>query len=719
MSILAALNPVQRQAVEHRGTPLLILAGAGSGKTRTLTHRIAHLLATGDARPHQILTVTFTNKAAREMRERIAALLGGAVPPGLWALTFHALGVRLLRGHAEALGYPSRFVIYDQHDRLTLIKQLGKEMRLNDRLYPPSNLAWRISELKNRLLTPDEYGAECHDFGIEAVTRDVYVRYQGRLRQAGAVDFDDLLMLPVQLFADHPQIRAQYQERFAHLLIDEYQDTNHAQYRLVRLLEGRNDNLCVVGDDDQSIYGWRGADLRNILDFERDHPGCLTLKLEQNYRSTPQILEAANHVIRHNLGRKGKALWTDRAAGELLACQSCMGEEAEAAYVVGEIVRRRGAGRPLTDCAVLYRTHAQSRVLEAALRTRGLPYVIYGGQKFYERKEIKDCLAYLKVLENPADDLSFERIINLPPRGIGANLLLHLQAVATRRRCSLFDAVGTALGDPELATRQRNALADLAALWERLGELHRRQPLLPELFAAVLAETGLLDYLARDESVEAVSRGENVRELATALQNLAVEDPTASLATFLEQVALVTDLDQEVEARDYVTLMTLHSAKGLEFPVVFLTGMEEGIFPHRMAMGSEDEMEEERRLAYVGITRAKEVLYLTFAARRHIQGEVQFNTPSRFLGEIPEHLVGRPAVAALAEPDRATVVTHVTAAADDGPFPLGSQVHHPRWGSGKVVRREGQGEDLKVSVRFTSVGVKRMVATKAPLQPLR
>jgi DNA helicase-2/ATP-dependent DNA helicase PcrA len=717
MSILTALNPVQRQAVEHRGTPLLILAGAGSGKTRTLTHRIAHLLATGDARPHQILAVTFTNKAAREMRERINALLDGPAPAGLWALTFHAFGARVLRNHAEALHYPQRFVIYDQHDRLTVIKQLVKEMGVNDRLYPPSNLAWRVSDLKNRLITPGEYAAECLDFEIDAITRDVYGRYQERLRQAGAVDFDDLLMLPVLLLEGHPEVRRHYQERFAHLLIDEYQDTNHAQYRLVRLLGGVHDNLCVVGDDDQSIYGWRGADLRNILDFEHDHPGCLTLKLEQNYRSTPQILEAANHVIRHNLGRKGKVLWTDLPAGELLTCQSCMGEEEEAAYVAGEVARRRRVGGSLTDCAILYRTHAQSRVLEATLRGQGLPYIIYGGQKFYERKEIKDCLAYLRVLENPADDVSFERIINLPPRGIGANLLAHLRAVATRRHSSLFEAVAATLADRDLATRPRNALADLAALWERLGELHRRALPLPELFDAVLAETGLLDYLERDETTEATTRGENVRELATALQNLATEDSQATLAAFLEQVTLVTDLDQEADVRDYVTLMTLHSAKGLEFPVVFLTGMEEGIFPHRMSMGSDAEMEEERRLAYVGITRAKAVLYLTFAARRHLQGEVQFNTPSRFLGEIPEALIARPASATVASGSRRAVV-EVSPADRDGPFPVGSQVLHPRWGTGKVVRREGQGDDLKVSVRFTSVGLKRMVATKAPLQPM-
>jgi DNA helicase-2/ATP-dependent DNA helicase PcrA len=714
MSILATLNPVQRQAVEHRGTPLLILAGAGSGKTRTLTHRIAHLLATGDARPHQILAVTFTNKAAREMRERIDGLLGGPAP-GLWALTFHAFGARLLRGHAEALGYPQRFVIYDQHDRLTVIKQLVKELGVNDRLYPPSNVAWRVSDLKNRLVTPGEYAAACLDFGIEAVTRDLYTRYQERLRQAGAVDFDDLLMLPVHLLEGDPEVRRYYQERFVHLLIDEYQDTNHAQYRLVRLLGGVHDNLCVVGDDDQSIYGWRGADLRNILEFERDHPRCLTLKLEQNYRSTPQILEAANHVIRHNLGRKGKVLWTDLPSGELLTCQSCSGEEEEAAYVAGEMIRRRRDGHPLTDCAILYRTHAQSRVLEAALRGHGLPYIVYGGQKFYERKEIKDCLAYLRVLENPADDVSFERVINLPPRGIGANLLAHLRAVAARRHTSLFDAVAAALADPALATRQRNALTDLVALWERLAGLHRRGLPLPELFDALLAETGLLDYLERDATTEAITRGENVRELATALQNLAAQDAEATLATFLEQVALVTDLDQEAEARDYVTLMTLHSAKGLEFPVVFLTGMEEGIFPHRMAMGSEEELEEERRLAYVGITRAKAVLYLTFAARRHLQGEVQFNTPSRFLGEIPETLVARPTSATVASGPRPAVLA-VTSAAE--PFPVGSQVLHPVWGTGKVVRREGKGDDLKVSVRFSSVGLKRMAATKAPLQPV-
>ncbi len=713
-ALLDALNPPQREAVVHRGSPLLILAGAGSGKTRTLTHRIAHLLFTGDAQPHQILAVTFTNKAAREMAERIDALLGGPAP-GLWALTFHAFGARILRAHGERLGYPSRMIIYDQRDRLTLIKQVMKERRINDKLYTPTSVAWRISELKNRLVTPDEYEAEAAEFGPEAATLTVYREYQARLAQAGAADFDDLLMQPVRLLTDHPEVRDRYRDRFVHILIDEYQDTNRAQYQLVRLLEGRHDNLCVVGDDDQSIYGWRGADLNNILSFEEDHPGCLTLKLEQNYRSTPQILEAANQLIRHNLGRKGKVLWSDLPSGRRPRLRRCEDEEGEAAFVAREIERLRGAGRPLAHFAVLYRTHAQSRVLEQALRLHNLPYAVYGGQRFYERKEIKDCLAFLRVLVNPDDDVSFERVINLPPRGIGANLLAHLRQVAARRGCSLYRAVGHALDDRGLATRSRNALARLTELWARLRSVADLP--LPALFDTVLAETGLVAHLAREGTTESVSRVENVQELATAIARATATDPELDLTTYLEQVSLVTDLDEAADDREVVTLMTLHAAKGLEYPVVFITGLEEGLFPHQMSQGSPEEVEEERRLAYVGITRARERLYLTLATRRHLQGSVQYNRPSRFLDEIPEALLhidtppapvvpaAAPALQRAPEPPRA-----------NDPFPLGARVTHPRWGDGKVVRREGDGDELKVTVRFASVGAKRMLASRAPLQ---
>ena len=720
--LLDALNPPQREAVAHRGSPLLILAGAGSGKTRTLTHRVAHLLHTGDARPHQILAVTFTNKAAREMAERIDALLGGPAP-GLWALTFHAFGARILRQHGEFLGYPPRMIIYDQRDRLTLIKQVMKERKINDKLYSPTAVAWRISELKNRLMGPDDYEEEAAEFGIEQATLAVYRGYQARLAKAGAADFDDLLMQPVHLLANHEAVRDHYRGRFAHILIDEYQDTNRAQYQLVRLLEGDNRNLCVVGDDDQSIYGWRGADLNNILSFEEDHPGCLTLKLEQNYRSTPEILETANHLIRHNLGRKGKALWTDLDGGHRPRLHRCMDEEEEARFVADEIAQERGARRPLAHFAILYRTHAQSRVLEATLRAHNLTYAVYGGQRFYERKEIKDCLAYLRVLVNPDDDVSFERIINLPPRGIGANLLAHLRQTAVRHSCSLYRAVGHALDDTTLPGRARNALARLTELWARLRSVADLP--LPTLFDSVLAETGLVAHLAREGTTESISRVENVQELATAISRSVAADPELDLATYLEQISLVTDLDEAADDREVVTLMTLHAAKGLEFPVVFITGLEEGLFPHKMSQGSEEEIEEERRLAYVGITRAKERLYLTLATRRHLQGAVQYNNPSRFLDEIPESLLEIDTPPALAAPPRMASPLHrrATAATQrpgpvNDPFPLGTHVTHPRWGSGKVVAREGDGSELKVSVRFPTVGVKRMLASRAPLQAM-
>ncbi|RMF81440.1 MAG: hypothetical protein D6739_09250, partial [Nitrospirae bacterium] len=507
-----------------------------------------------------------------------------------------------------------------------------------------------------------------------------------------------------------------YRERFRHILVDEYQDTNHAQYRLVRLLEGGGGDLCVVGDDDQSIYGWRGADLANILSFEEDHPGCVTLRLEQNYRSTPEILALANHLIRHNRGRKGKTLWTGLASGPRPRLRACIDEEDEARYVAREIEALHRSGTPLGAVAVLYRTHAQSRALEQALRACNLPYGVYGGQRFYERKEIKDCLAYLRVLANPDDDLSFERIVNLPPRGIGPNVLAHLRAVAARRRCSLYAAVAPAAEDPALPTRARNALAHLAELWSRLRAVADLP--LPALFDQVLAETGLLAHLGREGTVEAVSRVENVEELATAIERQLARDPGLDLAGWLDQVSLLTDLDEAEAEAERVTLMTLHAAKGLEYPVVFLTGLEEGLFPHRMSLDTEEEVEEERRLAYVGITRAKGRLYLTYAARRHLQGQVQVNPPSRFLDELPaEQLQVEGPAAAPAAVSQAQAAPPPARRRRD-PFPLGCRVVHPRWGTGEVVAREGEGEDLKVSVHFPRVGRKRMLASRAPLQPL-
>ncbi len=707
--ILADLNPPQQEAVLHGEGPLLILAGAGSGKTRVLTRRIAHLIGRRGVQPWQILAVTFTNKAADEMRRRVERLLGArglAVALG----TFHSICVKILRRWHRELGLRSSFVIYDEADQLSLIKDCLKSLDLTERTLNPRGVAARISRAKNELLTPGEYAAVANDF-TEERTAKVYALYQERLRLSHAVDFDDLLMLTVLLFRDRPPALSYYQNLWRYVLVDEYQDTNHAQYQIVNFLTRAHGNLTVVGDDDQSIYRWRGADLNNILDFERDHPGCTVIRLEQNYRSTQTILDAAGGVVAHNIGRKGKTLWTENPTGEPVVFCQARDEQAEAEFVV-RTIRRLAVenGHSLDDFAVFYRTNAQSRVLEDALRREVTPYVIVGGLRFYERKEIKDILAYLRLVANPDDAQSFKRIVNVPPRGIGQASLDKLEGLALAERISLWEACRRAGDRKILGPKAVQALTDLVALIERT-RARLDVATVPELILELLETTGYLADLKNEGTVEAESRIENLQELVSAAREFVERSEDQSLQAFLDSVALIADIDELAEGRGAVTLMTLHSAKGLEFPVVFITGMEEGVFPHARALTDDEELEEERRLCYVGMTRAKDRLFLSAALSRRLYNNTAYNLPSRFLDEVPAHLLER--VDGLLEGRGAPRQTAAGPSGEaDEPFvdhlQVGMRVRHPDWGIGTIRERIGEGEDLKVVVTFAGVGRKKL-----------
>jgi len=715
--ILADLNPPQQEAVLHGDGPLLILAGAGSGKTRVITRRIAHLIGRRGVQPWQILAVTFTNKAADEMRRRVELLLGAR---GLNVAlgTFHATCVKILRKWHGELGFRSSFVIYDEADQLSLIKDCLKALDLSERVLNPRGVAARISRAKNELLTPGEYATVANDFAEER-TAKIYSLYQDRLRTSHAVDFDDLLMLAVLLFREKPHVLQYYQNLWRYVLVDEYQDTNHAQYQIVNFLSQRHGNLCVVGDDDQSIYRWRGADLNNILDFERDHPGCTVIKLEQNYRSTQNILDAAGGVVAHNLGRKGKTLWTENTAGECVVFYQARDEQAEADFVVRTVRRLSAeAGHSLDDFAVFYRTNAQSRVLEDALRREVTPYVIVGGLRFYERKEIKDLLSYLRLVANPDDTQSFKRIVNVPPRGIGQATADKLEGLAMAERLSLWEACKLTGERRLLAPKAQKALAELMAVIER-ARAKLEVATVPELILELLESTGYLADLKNEGTIEAESRIENLQELVSAAREFMERSEDQSLQAFLDSVALIADIDALADGKGAVTLMTLHSAKGLEFPVVFITGMEEGIFPHARALTDDDELEEERRLCYVGMTRPKERLFLSAALSRRLYNNNAFNLPSRFLDEVPQHLVERvdglgsprESRATSLEPRKRNVETRYEA---EEPFvdhlQVGMRVHHPDWGIGTIKERIGGGEDLKVVVTFAGVGRKKLAA---------
>jgi DNA helicase-2/ATP-dependent DNA helicase PcrA len=717
--VLAGLNPAQREAVTATEGPVLVLAGAGSGKTRVIAHRIAYLVARG-VDPRRILAVTFTNKAAGEMAGRVTALLGpgsGATP---LVATFHAACVRILRAEAHHLGYPRSFVIYDEDDRLALVRELCRDLGVDERLLTPAAAVARISRAKNQLESPEAVAAAARG-PREAQLARLYARYEARLRAAGALDFDDLLGLTVRLLETQPAVRERYAERWRYVLVDEYQDTNAAQYRILRLLTGGHRNLCVVGDPDQSIYRFRGADLRNILDFERDFPGARVVRLEQNYRSTARILEIAAAVIAHNRARKDKTLWTENAGGVPARLFQARDEVEEAAWIVRTVSGLRAEGVPLDGIAVLYRTNAQSRVLEDAFRGAAVPYHLVGSVRFYDRREVKDALAYLRLALNPGDDLAFRRAIAAPARGVGPVTLARLEEGAARQRSGLLGAAAAA-GALGLTGRTARGLEEFAALVGRLADLLAAPRLLGERVAAVVEASGLREALRREGTLEAEGRLENLDELCAAAEEFAGRPEGGDLAGFLDAAALLSDVDELAEARAAVTLMTLHAAKGLEFPVVFLCGLEEGVFPHARAVEDPDGVEEERRLAYVGLTRAKTRLFLSLAHERRHGGYAGPREPSRFLLEMPaEGLLpvgGRPPPGRPAgdpgggrgrEPELAD-------RPEDYPLRVGARVRHHGWGEGRLVGIERDGDDFVVTVNFAAVGRKRLSLRHAPLE---
>ena len=710
-SILRDLNPPQREAVTAADGPVLVLAGAGSGKTRVIAHRIAYLLGTRGVHPRQVLAVTFTNKAAEEMSRRVEALLGPAgVRPPLIA-TFHSACVRILREHIRHIGYPSHFVIYDEDDRLAVVRDCMRELDMDERATTPASLVHRLSHAKNQMLAVEEAEQLARGPREEQVAA-VYRRYQERLATAGAVDFDDLLLLTVRLFERVPEVLAWYRGLWMWLLVDEYQDTNRAQYRIIRALTKERRNICVVGDPDQSVYGWRGADVRNILDFEQDYLGTKVIRLEQNYRSTKRILAAASAVIANNVTRKDKSLWTENVEGEPPAIYRAWDEHEEANFVAQTIRRLRDEGREWKDVAVFYRTNAQSRVLEEALRRGGVPYVIVGSVRFYERREIKDALAYLRLALNPGDDIAFRRAIGAPARGIGRATMVRLEQVAAREGHSLLEQC--ALLPPDLTGKPRRGLEEFARLCARLRE-GRSALTIPAFLDEVLNASGYREALRQEKSAEAEGRLENLEELISAAEDYQLSHEDASVEGFLDAATLVSDLDELPGDARGVTLMTLHLAKGLEFPVVFVTGMEEGVFPHARSMSDGGEIEEERRLCYVGLTRAKQRLYLSYALHRRLHG-YGLGEPSRFLLEIPEDQVTLLNVTRVGSegeppPDPAELP-------DDLPFRVGAHVRHARWGEGLLVGIEREGKDVIVTVGFASVGRKRLSLQYAHLEEM-
>lgn len=735
------LNPQQAEAVINTEGPMLIMAGAGSGKTKVLTCRVANLLQKG-VRPYRILAITFTNKAAAEMRERVNNMSGPAAKD-VWLFTFHAFCARFLRMEIDKLpGYGGNFAIYDTADSQNLIKQILKEMNLDDKRFQPSGILSRISNAKNALQDAVAFARQAGDF-YEQKVADIYSRYEQKLQLNNALDFDDLLMLSIKLLQENKEVREKYQDRFDYLLVDEYQDTNHAQYLLTKFLAAKHRNICVVGDADQSIYGWRGADIQNILDFEKDYPDAKVIKLEQNYRSTQIILDAANAVIENNTGRKPKNLWTENKSGADIIYFQAVDERDEARFVIEQLQNlQRTENKKLGDMAILYRTNTQSRIFEEMLIKSGISYNMVGGLKFYERKEIKDIIAYLRVIFNPADSLSLLRIINVPKRGIGDASLAKIQAYAAASNVSLFEAVSNAAAIDGLSSRFVSKLDDLAGIIFELMNIAGEAPV-EDLIDRVLRDTGYLEELENERTPQAQSRIDNLHELISVAQEFAASEEENNLENFLAHVALVSDIDDTELGEDAITLMTLHSSKGLEFPVVFLVGMEEGLFPHARTLMDETEIEEERRLCYVGITRAKEKLFLSSTKMRTIYGNTVTYPPSRFLQEIPARLVktikrqerfsalenfkqvsekysARPQKpASTFNPHSFMPQKPAAAAGGTGTrFNTGDRVSHSKWGEGMVVSVKDSPDGQEVKVAFAGAGVRSLLTKYAVLKKL-
>ncbi|HUE60758.1 MAG TPA: DNA helicase PcrA [Acidimicrobiales bacterium] len=736
-ALLADLNPAQLEAVTHPGGPLLIVAGAGSGKTRVLTHRIAWLISDKGLSPFEILAITFTNKAAEEMRDRVEGLVG-RVAQRMWVSTFHSACVRILRRDGARLGYRSNFTIYDQADAVRLVGYVIRDLGLDPKKFPPRSIHGYISAAKNELVDFETFSSTARTI-MERKVAEVYREYQHRLLAANAMDFDDLLVVTVNLFQACPDVLEHYRERFRHVLVDEYQDTNRAQNELVLLLAGAHRQVTVVGDSDQSVYGWRGADIRNILQFEDAFPDATVIVLEQNYRSTQTILDAANSVIANNAMRKPKALWTEHAGGELVVHYHAEDEHDEGSWLAAEVVRLHraedagrgdGSGYQWGDVAVFYRANAQSRAIEEELVRRDVPYKVVGGTRFYDRKEIKDVLAYLRAIANPEDEVSLKRIVNVPRRGVGDTSVDRLDRWSRQHGTSFLDAVDHS----EEAGVTGKALGGLRSLTELLSELRAERDRgagAASLLEGVMDRTGYLAEIAAEQTIEAAGRVENLEELLGAARE--AED----LDSFLEQVSLVADADEVDADASKVTLMTLHTAKGLEYPVVFMIGMEEGVFPHLRSLGEPDELEEERRLAYVGITRARERLYLSNAWCRTLWGQTQYNAPSRFIKEIPEALIltdggsrrrgsgsrsggvgglsGRDEIVEAALRRGKVGPVHGTGADRLG-LRAGETVVHAKWGEGVVLSVRGEGDKAEARVRFPSVGEKHLALALAPLK---
>ena len=736
-NILQDLNPAQRDAVIHRHGPMLVVAGAGSGKTRVLTHRIAHLIENDNINPFQILAITFTNKAAQEMKDRVAALVG-PVAEKMWVSTFHSACVRILRRDAEQLGYPSTFSIYDQADAVRLTGYVARDLGLDTKKFVPRSVHSHISNLKNELVSTQQ-ALDKAEGVFDRKIAEIYEEYQRRLRNSGAMDFDDLLNVTVELFSAHPHTLNHYQERFQHVLVDEYQDTNPAQNDIVLKLGDKHQNVFVVGDSDQSVYAFRGADIRNILEFEKAFPDTSVVILDQNYRSTQTILDAANSVISNNFGRKPKDLWTDKSTGDKIVLYRADDEVEEAAWVVGELQRQHEQGTlRWSEVAIFYRANAQSRIIEERLASASIPYRVVGGTRFYDRREIKDALAYLRAIVNPADEVSLKRVLNVPKRGIGDSSITKLDQYAASHGISFSEALNS-WPEAGISGPAKKGLANFTELINQLSNRTREGP--AEIIHQVLERSGYISELRDERSIEAEGRLENLAELIGSAETYETCDE------FLEQVSLVSPTD-DLDDQSEVTLMTLHTAKGLEFPQVFIVGMEDGIFPSFMSLGDPDQLEEERRLAYVGITRAEEQLHLSLAQSRWIYGQQQYNTPSRFLREIPDELIddrspkSRRKISSSAptadstdhredkedkraerrERARERVIEKAIAAGQHQPtmpsndFTTGDDVIHPKFGDGVIVNISGSGDNAEITIHFVEFGEKTLLSGWANLQ---
>lgn len=747
------LNAPQKEAVETTEGPLLVIAGAGSGKTRVLTYRIAYLISKKDVKPFNILAITFTNKAAKEMKERVTSLLGETAKD-TWISTFHSLCVRILRYDIDKIQYDKNFVILDAADQKTLIKECQKELNIDDKNYPHGYLLSEISNAKNHLLDCVEYTKKYQaDFRLSKVAQ-VYELYQKKLKNENALDFDDLIMQTIRLFTENPDVLSYYQEKFKYIMIDEYQDTNPAQFTLVSLLASGYGNICAVGDDDQSIYAFRGADMRNILDFEQTFLGAKVIKLEQNYRSTSTILNAANEVIKNNVGRKAKKLWTENGIGSKIQYNIAQNEREEARYIINEIKKLHDTeNRSYSSFGVLYRVNAQSRIIEDYLMSEALPYKVVGGMKFYDRKEIKDIIAYLRFIYNPSDFISMKRIINEPKRGIGKTSIDNIQKYMNQNEVNCWYILDHIAEIPDIS-RSTTAIREFAeAIKEFSFIANNGENSVSDLIKAILEKTGYIKVLENEDSIENQTRIENIMEFIAVAEEYEREAETPNLSDFLENIALVTDMDENTEETDYITLMTIHSAKGLEFPVVFLPGMEEGIFPSHRSIGSDDDIEEERRLCYVGITRAREQLYISCSRMRTLFGNTSCNAPSRFVDEIPEELMegykkyeklnseyeeanhyalnrtsyipqgtynNRSIAAASAGSYLDRIGGHKVSATqvnnDLSVFEKGKFVMHKRFGAGVITNITPENDDLMLEIMFENAGMKRLMAKYAQLE---